>query len=426
MSDAPVTPTLHRAKLGGACSVLGFLLALAIWAALGEVDVIATGEGRIIPTARVKRVQPVEPGQVVAIHVDDGDHVRSGDVLVELDASLRRADRDRLANTLAAARVESARLHALAARTLAEFTPPPGLDRDLVEAHRRLLCSELDAHDAELAGIDAATARQRAQLDGVAASIDRLARTLPLITERAAARQSLALRGHGSRLAWLELEQLRIERAQDLVIQNTRRGELAAELAGLFEQRRRVDAEFERRARARLVEAERLVVSLAQEFAKAEQHLGYQRLVSPIDGTVHQRAVHTLGGVVGAGETLMLIVPDEPALEIEALVPNRDAGFLSIGQTAQLKLEAFPFTIYGTIEGRVRDIARDAVEDPRLGPSYPVRIELLQTRLRIGGRQFALIAGMHVTVDIVTERRNVAAVLLSPLVRLHNDALRER
>ena len=402
------------------------LMALVIWALLGEVDVIASGEGRLIPTARVKRIQPVEAGQVIALHVDDGDRVRSGDVLVELDAALRRADRDRLANTLAAAQIEVARLRALVAQRAPDFAPPALLDRDLVDAHRSLLRSELDAHAAELAGLDATLQRQAALLDGAQASIARLERTLPLITERAQARQSLATRGHGSRLAWLELEQLRVERSEDLAIQRARRAELAAEFDTILEQRRRVDAEFERRARTRLVEAERLVVSLAQEFAKAEQHLGYQRLVSPIDGIVHQRAVHTLGGVVAAGETLMLIVPDEAALEVEALVPNRDAGFIAIGQTAQLKLEAFPFTIYGTIEGRVRDIARDAVDDARLGPSYPVRIALLQTRFQIGARSLALTAGMHVTADIVTERRNVATILLSPLVRLHNEALRER
>jgi hemolysin D len=401
------------------------LAALALWAALVEIDLLAQGEGRLIPTARVQRIQPLEPGRIAALPVDDGDRVRRGDLLVALDTTLARADRDRLANNIAAQAAEAARLRALAARSITGFAPPDGLDPALAALQRGLLIAELAEHDAELAGLDAALARNTAQALVLAETILRLERVLPLIEERAGARARLVGQGHAARLDWLELETLRIERAQDLAGQRARRAELAADRAAIAQRRRVADAALDRRVHARLVELDRLAISLGQEFAKAEQHLAYQRLEAPIDGIVHQRAVHTLGGAVAAGETLMLLVPDDSVLEIEALVPDRDAGFLAIGQTVRIKLEAFPFTIYGTLPGKLREIGRDAVEDPRLGPSYPVRVTIADTRLTRGLAPAALAPGMRAGIDIVTARRSVAAILLAPLTRLAAEALRE-
>lgn len=406
--------------------VAALLLGLAVWATLGEVDVVATAEGRLIPTGRTQRIQPVEPGRIVAIHVDDGSRVRAGDPLVEIDDALRRADRDRLANTLAANRAEAARLQAILDAPRHRYVTPRGVEPRYVEGHRALLAHELAEHAAEIAGLGAQLRRERARAAAVEALIARGTAVLPLLAERAEARHELARLGHGPRLAWLEIEQQRRERAHELAELAARHEEIVASIAAVTEQRRAVEAAFRRRAESRLVEVERLEVSLAQELAKAERHLGYQRLVAPIDGTVLQLAVHTLGGVVAAGETLMQIVPDDAALEVEALMPNRDVGFLLPGQPAQIKLEAYPFAIYGTLAGRVRDVGRDAVDDPRLGPSFPVRVTIDRQRLVIAGRDLPLGAGLRATVDVVTERRSVAAALASPLLRLRHDALRER
>lgn len=409
-----------------AATATALLTAFALWASLAEIDVVAVGEGRLIPTARVQRIQAVEQGRVIALHVDDGSRVRRDDVLVELEDVLRRADRDRLISESVAGRLELARLRALVAGAAVAFAPPAEADAALVVAHRTWLAAELAEHAAECRELDAAIARVDAQRVVLDESIRRLERTLPMVEERAGARGRLARQGNFARLAWLDLEQQRVERLHEIALQRARRAEIAAERASLVERRHRVTAAFARQAQARLVESERANAALAQELAKAERHLAHQRLASPIDGVVHQRAVHTLGGVVAAGETLMLVVPDDAALEVEALVPGRDAGFIAVGQPAQLKFEAFPFTVYGTLAGTVREIGRDAVEDPRLGPSYPVRIVLAATRLQAKGTPIVLAPGMRVAADIVTERRAVAALLLSPLLRMRDEALRER
>jgi hemolysin D len=405
------------------------LLAALGWSLIGELDVVATGEGRVLPAARVKRIQPPEAGRITAIHVEEGQRVAAAAPLVELDTALRDADRERLANALLANRAEAARLRALTgplAQALTSFAMPPGLPTIQGEDHRALLAAEIAEHEARLAALDLELRRLDASARASVAIITKLERAAPLLGERAAARRFLAHHGHGSRLAFLEIEQLRIEREQDLIEQRARLAEIQAMAEAQRAQHRRADSEFRHRVHARLVEAERLGVSLAQELAKAEQHLAYHRLAAPIAGTVHQLAVHTLGGVVNAGETLMLIVPDDDALEIEALMPNRDIGFLRARQLAQIRLEAFPYTTYGTLAGSVRDIGRDAIDDPRLGLVFPVRIALARRALRVGEQDVALVAGMRATVDIVTERRRVIEFLLAPLLRLRNESLRER
>jgi hemolysin D len=412
----------RRAGFVGGAALAG----LAIWVALAEVDVVAIGEGRVIPTARVQRIQAMEAGRVTALHVDDGARVRRGDPLVDLEDTLRRTDRDRLAGDLAAIGIDVARLRALAGGDAALFAPDPHAPDALARAARAWLSAELDEHAAECAELDALGRRLDAQLAVLEENIHRLERVLPIVAERAAARGQLARQGHYARLAWLELEQQRIEREHELAQQRARRAELAAERSALVERRRRTHAGFVRQAQARLADAERAAAALAQELAKAQQHLGHQRLAAPLDGTVHQRSVHTLGGVVAPGETLMLVVPDDSGLEIEALLPGRDAGFVAAGQRAVLKFDAFPFTIHGALAGTVREIGRDAVDDPRLGSAYPVRVTLDATRLSANGAPVALAPGMRATVDVVTERRRVAVLLLSPLLRLRDEALRER
>ena len=414
------------ARAAAPCFALLLIAALG-WASLGELDVVASAEGRVVPVVRTKRVQPFESGFVRAIRVADGQHVRAGDVLIELDPTLRDADVERLANNLLRARADVARLAALREWPRAvPFVAPEGLDEGSSAAHLGLLQAEIAEHEALLAGLEHEIHRLGAQVRAVGAALERQRRVLPLVAERAAARRALADAGWGSRLAWLELEQQRVEREQDLAELRARLEQTRAEQAAARERRARVEAEFRRSVHARAIEAERIVVSLAQELAKAERHARFQTLTAPIDGTVQQLAVHTIGGVVAAGETLLLVVPENDGLEIECRILNRDVGFVVAGQAAQIKLEAFPYTIYGTVDGVVRDVGRDASEDPALGLVFPTLVRLARADLVVDGRRVPLAAGMRATVEIVTDRRRAIEYLLSPLLRLTSEAWRER
>jgi len=400
-----------------------------LWSVFSIVDIVATAEGRVIPSARVKRVQPIDAGIVRAVHVKEGDRVKAGQLLVELDPTVTQADRARLANNLLSMRADVARLQALRfalPQALSEFVPPRELGVNAAEQHREMLISELSEHSADLGLIDSEIDRLRAQMRGFQVGIERLGRVLPLLRERTHARRQLSQQGFGSRLLYLEIEQQLVEQEQEEKLLHVRVEETNAAIEALAQRRSRLEADFRRRVYSRLIEAERLTVSLVQELAKAEQQVTYQSIAAPIDGKIQQFIVDTVGGVVTSAQTLMIVVPDDDDLEIEALVLNKDIGFIEIGQVASVKFEAFPYTVYGSMPGIIRDVSRDVIEDPRLGFVYPVRVRLQSSSMLIDNRPVPVSAGMRATVDILTEKRRLIEFILSPILRFRDEAFRER
>jgi hypothetical protein len=156
------------------------------------------------------------------------------------------------------------------------------------------------------------------------------------------------------------LQQL-TENQKDLVVQKSRLQETDAALAGIISTRQQTEAEFRRTLFSELNEAERKAGGLADDLSKAERRTKLQLLTAPVDGVVQQLAVHTVGGVVTPAQQLAVIVPADAALEVEAMVSNRDIGFVHPGQEAQVKIDTFNFTRYGLLHGRVMSVSRDAI-----------------------------------------------------------------
>lgn len=406
-----------------------FIVCLIGWACVGTVDVVASADGVILPIDRVKQVAVMEGGTVKAIHVRDGQRVQAGTVLVELDPIVRESERDRVGNNLLMARVAAARYRALLDPlpvALQRLTLPGSLDVAAAADQRELLIAERTRHDTDLAVLDQQIEQRESQQRSQQILVNRYRKTMPLLRERADARKQLAEAGFGPRLTYLDAEFAAIEREHLLLEAAEMIAAGRAAIEALRQQRDQLTAAFRQSVLARLTEAERLVVSLTQELSKAEQHVSYQRIVAPVDGTIVQLTIHTVGGVVAAGSVLMTLVPDRAELEAEAFVLNRDIGFVRVGQPAQVKFETFNFTVHGTMAGEVRDIATDSVKVDPAGLVYPTRIKLARSAMLIDGRDTPLTAGMRVTVDIVTDQRRVIEFLLSPLLRMRSDGMRQR
>jgi hemolysin D len=172
--------------------------------------------------------------------------------------------------------------------------------------------------------------------------------------------------------------------------------------------------------------AEQKVASLSQDLVKAENRGRLMRLTAPVGGTVQQLAVHTVGGVVTPAQALLVIVPGDNPLEIEAFVENKDIGFVRAGQMAEVKVETFPFTKYGTLHGKVMQVSSDAIQDEKRGLVYAARVKLEKTTLKVDGKTVNLTPGMAVTVEIKTGKRRVIEYFLSPLMQYGDESLRER
>jgi hemolysin D len=429
--------------------MLFFIVALA-WASLGFVDVIATAQGRIVPTGRTKVVQPFETGVVRAIHVQDGQAVRAGDVLIELDLTINTAERDRLEKEFVVLRLDVARLKAALspdADPAVAFVPPEGASPAQIELQRRLLTNSVAEYRAKLGNLDRQVAQNEANRAAVAATVQKLTVSIPLLRQRAEARRYLAEKEVGSKLQYLEVQQDLVEHEQELTVQQARLKEAEASLGALHEQRRQAEAEYLRTNLSDLAQSEQKAASLAQELVKAQEHRSLQTLSAPVDGTVQQLAVHTVGGVVTAAQPLLVIVPADSHLEIEAMVPNRDIGFVHPGDAAEIKIDTFNFTRYGLLHGEVVSVSQDAIsrdkpqdksgggqssgESDTSEPKgqelvYAARVSLDRTQMQVEDRLVDLTPGMAVTVEIKTGSRRVIGYLLSPLLRYKQSSLHER
>ncbi|PWC35733.1 HlyD family type I secretion periplasmic adaptor subunit, partial [Azospirillum sp. TSO22-1] len=435
--ERPPSPT---ARLFSAAVMALFAAALA-WSWFGQVDMVAVAQGRVVPSGRTKTVQPMEIGLVRAIHVEDGRKVKAGDLLIELDPTAPAAERDRLAAELLAVRTEIARLMAVlgaADDPLAAFAPPAGAPAGLVQMHRQLLASQLAEQRAKLSGVERELARREADRATVLQTMTKLTTTLPMIRERAEALRVLSAQGTTSRFQYLQLQQDLVEHEQEVLVQKTRLTEVEAAMAAAVEQRRQAEAEFRRARYTELTAAEQKAADLTQELAKAGQRLAQTRLTAPVDGTVQQLAVHTVGGVVTPAQPLLVIVPEDSQIEVEAFIANKDIGFVAVGQPVEVKIDTFTFTRYGLVPGRVASVSGDVVQrddkaaagdkkdDARTGSVYSARVALERTSLEVEGRSTALAPGMAVTAEIKTGQRRILDYLLSPLSRHVQEALRER
>ncbi|NUA27138.1 HlyD family type I secretion periplasmic adaptor subunit [Cupriavidus basilensis] len=398
-----------------------------VYAALAQMDVVVSAQGKIIPTGKSKVLQPLEAGIVRAIHVRDGQRVKAGDILVELDPTTTTADRDRAQRDHWEAEAEVSRLRALLAGK-ATLSIIEGLPEDIAATQRALLAGALAEHRAKLAALDAEVARKRADRDGAAASLEQIRASLPLVTRKNDMREELVKTGHIAETGLIETRLELINLKKDLALQTNRLAEANAGLNAAQQQRAQAVAEFTARHSTGLAEASRKEATAELELVKASQRRDLQTLRAPIDGVVQQLAVTTVGGVVTQAQPLATVVPANSALEVDAQVQNKDIGYIKRGQRVITKVETFDFTRFGYIEGEVQWVGTDAINDQKLGPIYPVRIRLDATATpnSVNGRRGQVTPGMSVTADIRVDERRMISYFLSPLMRYKDEALRER
>jgi hemolysin D len=412
--ERPVSPTA-RVTLW----VLMTGLALTgLWLVIGRVDVVISATGKTRPSGSVKLIQSPGSGLVRGIYVHDGDAVKAGQALIELDPTLSGADLAQSQKALANAELDAARNQAIAdalsGRGL-HFHAPAGLDPAVAATQARLIAAQIAEVEASAAGLEAARRSSLADARGASAQVAKLNETVPILDHELDNMRALDAKGYAPGLRLLELQrQQRQERGdRDVAVAQLSRGQ--ADAAKFAQQAIQTREEARRTALTDLAKAQAEAILRREEVTRASARRRFQRLTSPVDGTVQQLALHTIGGVVEPAKALMVIVPDGDGLEVEARILNKDVGFVHEGQGAAVKLEAFPFTRYGTVPGVVKHISHDAVPDPKLGSVYVVTIGLARAAIEVDGHMVPLTAGLAATADIRTGSRRIISYLLSPL-----------
>ena len=397
------------------------------WASFARMDIVVNAMGVVIPRGKVKIVQPLESGIVTAIHVRDGQIVKKGDALVSMDNTDSLADISTLQKEHAKAELTILRLDAQLQNNSALFVPPPEADEQTVLLQRRLLGQSIAAHKERQVALEIDIERCVAERESIQANLRRLTESLPLSRELYDKKSILAERKLISNAELLQA-QIDINDVQhNLLTARSRLQEVDARLLRAKEDKRLVATEYRRDLLNELSEARNTRESLGHQLGKAENKQTHFELRAPADGIVQQLAINTVGGVVTAAQPLMVIVPMEGGLEIEAKVLNKDIGFVAEQQDVSVKVAAYPFTRYGDLRGNIEWVARDAVVDQEMGPSYPIRVSVQGYVLPnvINGRQGVITPGMTVSADVKVGERRMIEYFLGPILRYKDQSLRE-
>lgn len=445
---APAAIVLHW----GICLIVVLTLC---WAYFGSLDVYAVALGKIQPSGRSKVVQAVDAGRVAAVHVANGSRVRTGEVLIDLDSTEAFADRDSkskdvesLKSEIARRRLEVTLATGFEEKDLTRIHFPPGTSEVTRAREEALLRAELVELSSGRASIQAQLAEKMATKSRLTANIEARERLIRLSRERVQMRETLSDRGAGSRALIIEA----MQQMESYITTNTsEQGQLVevdAAMRSLEKKILEMNSRFIADQIQRQGDAERKLNGLTQDLVKAESRWDRTQLRAPISGTVQQLAITTVGQVIGSGQALLIVVPLEGPIEVEAFVLNRDIGFIEVGQAATIKVEAFPYTRYGTVDGTVATVSRDGVAQSNndladsasaakpqsqadLQPSapnlvFPVTVVLKKRTIFTDGKEAPLSSGMAVSIDILTGKRRVIDYVLSPIKNAILSAAHER
>lgn len=425
---------LPRTVLYSVAVLFAILLA---WAIFGELDVVASAEGRLVPQTYVKIVQPAEGGIVQEILVREGESVEAGQVLMRMDAKLTEADARAIRSEWELKRLQLRRIDAeLAGRPMrSEAGDVPDLFAQVAQqyaAHRQAYVDALAQEQANLA-------KTRHDLQAAEEVLKKLDDVVPSYRKSAAAFERLGKDGFFSPLAVEEKQRDRIEKEQDQRAQSATVASLKSTIAASEKKLDQITSSYRSELQNERVDTESQFRKLKEEREKVEHKSELLALRASQRGIIKDLATHTRGTVVSPGTVLMSLVPHEEPLQAEVLVKNEDVGFVHEEQRVKLKLAAYPFQKYGMIDGTVIHVGPDAADagappakgggeapEPAAMLRYKALVRLDAQHLDTDGRRLRLSPGMQVVAEIHQGSRTVMEYLLSPVQKAWQEAGRER
>ena len=405
-------------------TIVALLVAGAIWAFVGEVDEVAVANGKVIPVGNVKIVQSENKGTIKELDVQEGDYVEEGQTLLVLDTTKTQADVDQLQKQVAYYQLTVSRLQAeindepFLPKVTDELDPKDvEAQTALYKSRRAKLSAEQEKNQSAIDQASAAVAGQQAQLEKY--------RSLETVAEEKEDRlKELYSQDAISYFQLLEARATRVEYQRNAEASEKGILESQGKLAEARDNLATTETAYRQETMSQLVEAKKQLGAYEEELKKANQTNAESVIVAPTSGRVNQLAVHTVGGVVSEGQGLMMVVPDDAVLEIEAYADNKDIGFIENGQKAEVKVQTFNFQKYGMMTGIVDDISPDAVTNPEDKEHYgKYRLTL---NLDQDDSGIELLPGMNVQAEIQIKKKRIIDFFLDPFRKYKAEALRER
>lgn len=409
-------------------AIASFFILFIVWANLATLDEVTRGDGKIIPSSEVQALQSLDPGMVDEFLVKEGDFVTKGQVLVRL--------RDiEAASDLGANRARYLGLLASITRLQAEAEGKETLNfpDEVKKESPKSVTEEMNSFRAnmlQLEGQQRVLQKQLTQreqeLDELNSRIGDLKGVIHLQRQEMNMIKPLVEKGSAPKIELLQLQRGMKERVSEL---NGLTSSLPRAKSAIEEANARMN-EIEQTAKA---EAQKELAAKLNELNEIRERLSglteikvRKEIKSPVDGTIQELTINTVGGVVRAGEDLIKIVPKDDQLIVEGRVKPSDRAFIYPGQPAVIKITAYDFSIYGGLKGELLDISADTIEDEEGNPFYRVRLRTYDTELKRQGEVLPIIPGMVTSIDILTGQKTVMEYLLKPFIKTLDNAMNER
>ena len=413
IKESPPSPA-GRIIIWGICIILTVTLT---WSCIAKIDESAVAHGKLIPDGKIKVIQSEYEGVIVAINVVEGQKVKAGQTLLELDPLTAKTEYEKVHDSLQIAKAEKQQLQN-------ELSGKPNAANGLPEELRSLYANlrqarelqyqtkrETYAHNME----DAKNGQQSAEW-----SLKDSKRHYEIIMVEEADLRYLVKEGGLSRENYNRKERELFSAENDLETKREAVEQQHEKYLGAAKSYELVEYERQAELLNATAEKEKQIIELTSQFIKAKKALEMTKMTSPVDGEVHGLAATTIGGVVKPAEVLMTIVPENTPLIIEATADNKDIGFIDVNYPVEIKFDTYPFQRYGVVKGKVTFVSPDAIEDEKLGPVYKIKVAL---DLKTIPRTIEIYPGMAGTVEIKTNEKRVIDFFLDPLIKYADESL---
>jgi hemolysin D len=419
IEDRPTSP-LGRSLLW---SILAFLVIALLWLFLATIDIVVSARGKIVPDGEIKTLQPVETGVIASIHIKEGQSVKKGEVLMEIDPSVTESDLSSKQQNLSLLELEIERLDALINNH--SFNPSNTCkDTAAITTQQMMYLSTKSAYDQQRQVIDEQIRQNNEATETAKADKSRLKQLLASAKEREARLKEVL--DIIAKREYEDAKNQRVEYQEQLSMKEHAIAQSQGRLRELTQQLRLVTQEYRNRLLTELTQKSKEATALRTEVQTSLFRHAKQQIIAPVDGYVGKLLVHTVGGVVTPAEKLLTLIPKGVPLIIKATVLNQDIGFVTKEMEVAVKIDTFDFQKYGLIHGNVKHIADDAIEDEKLGPVYEIAITPSDTTLKGEGKTLSIHPGMSVTAELKVGKRRVIEFFIYPMIKYLDEGLSVR
>ena len=407
--------------------MLGVIVWLIVWASFAEIDELARGIGKVIPSKQVQIVQNLEGGIVSEILVDEGELVEAGQVLVKIDDTSFSSSYEENRLRYIELKAKSIRLEAEATgkpfkvdkKTKAEMTDLILQEESLYYINKKQLSKKLNILKEQVA-------QRENELREAQAKEQQLSTTYKLIAKEVEITKPLVQSGLVSQVEYLQLSREATATKGELDAVSLSIPRIRSTITEAKDKIEEARLEFQYKAKEELNKVTAEMSRILESGEALEDRVNRTLVRSPVKGIVKQLLVNTINGVVQPGMDIVEIVPIQDNLLIETKIKPSDIAYLYPGQKAIVKFTAYDFAIYGGLTGKVTYISSDTIVDEEGNNFYLVRIKTDTNFLERNGEKYEILVGMVANVDIVTGKKTVMDYILKPILKAKQGALRER